>query len=197
MEECYHHNIYLSFLPAHTSHGLQLADNGPFNALKDAYRKELSQLQSLTDSAPVNKISFLRCLIKGRKAVTASVIKAAWRHTDQYPVSRQKALRHPEIRPNKPGREVDTPRTAQEEEESEEAEPVNHQFIMNLSKGRNLTDRVSIRRIADEVDQLQACVAFLERENTALKAEKEADQQTKKRRAIPNPTQKFPQEIEI
>ena len=74
MEECFWHNIHLCFLPAHSSHGLQPADNGHFNVLKRAYRKELESLDSLTDSAPVGKINFIRCFAKARAAVTKRTI---------------------------------------------------------------------------------------------------------------------------
>lgn len=47
MEECFRANIWIAYFPAHTSHGVQPADNGVFNVLKGAYRKHLSKLQSI------------------------------------------------------------------------------------------------------------------------------------------------------
>ena len=70
MEECFFSNVYLYFLPAHTSHRLQPADNGHFNVLKSIYQKEIAKLDSLTNSAPVGKINFLQYLHIARKAVT-------------------------------------------------------------------------------------------------------------------------------
>ena len=79
---CFNNNIYLCFLPAHTSHGLQPLDNGIFNAVKAAYRKELSSLASLTDAAPMDKINFLRYYSKAREAsMTERNIKSGFRTT--------------------------------------------------------------------------------------------------------------------
>ncbi|KAM4067703.1 DDE superfamily endonuclease [Hirsutella rhossiliensis] len=60
MATCFLNNIYCCYLPSHCSHGLQPLDNGVFNAIKAAYRKELDRLASLTDSAPVDKVNFIR-----------------------------------------------------------------------------------------------------------------------------------------
>ena len=66
MTLCYLNNINCCYYPAHTSHGLQPLDNGPYNALKAAYRKHLARLSQLTDSAPVDKINFIRCYAAAR-----------------------------------------------------------------------------------------------------------------------------------
>ncbi|RKK57120.1 hypothetical protein BFJ69_g17571, partial [Fusarium oxysporum] len=42
-------------------------DNGVFNASKAAYRKELQKLTSLTDSAPVDKVNFIKAYAKARE----------------------------------------------------------------------------------------------------------------------------------
>ncbi len=67
MAICFQNNIFCCYLPAHTSHGLQPLDNGPFNALKAAYRKELSQYSILTDSTPMDKINFIRAYAKAQQ----------------------------------------------------------------------------------------------------------------------------------
>ena len=43
MTMCYLNNIYLLFLPAHTSHALQPLDLGCFSSLKTAYRRLISE----------------------------------------------------------------------------------------------------------------------------------------------------------
>ena len=97
MTMCFLSNVYLCFVPAHTSHGLQPLDNGIFNALKASYRQELHKLGSLTDAAPVDKINFIRCYTIARKAgMTPRTIKSGWRTTGNWPIDRQKALSHPE-----------------------------------------------------------------------------------------------------
>src|SRR4051812_53534 len=98
MTLCFLNNVYLCFLPAYTSHGLQPLDNGVFNAVKAVYRRKLGKLASLTDSAPIDKINFMRCYKVAREeGFTAKNIKSAFRTTGNWPISRAKALRHPEI----------------------------------------------------------------------------------------------------
>ncbi|KAF6528117.1 hypothetical protein HZS61_008419 [Fusarium oxysporum f. sp. conglutinans] len=65
MATCFLNNVYCCYLPAHCSHGLQPLDNGVFNASKAAYRKELQKLTSLTDSAPVDKVNFIKAYHPG------------------------------------------------------------------------------------------------------------------------------------
>ncbi len=98
MATCFLNNIYCCYLPAHCSHGLQLLDNGVFNALKAAYWKELEKLAFLTDSAPVDKINFIRAYAKAREiGMTSKNILSGWRVIGNWPILRTKALRHPEI----------------------------------------------------------------------------------------------------
>jgi len=61
MWECYSSNIYLLFLPPHTSHILQPLNLSIFAPLKRAYRKQLGFLSLLNDSTPLGKQNFLSC----------------------------------------------------------------------------------------------------------------------------------------
>ena len=80
------------------SHGLQPLDNDVFNATKTAYWKELAELAFLTVSAQVDKINFIRAYAKAREVgMTSKNILSGWRITGNWPISRVKALRHPEI----------------------------------------------------------------------------------------------------
>jgi len=102
MATCFLNNVYCCYLPAHCSHGLQPLDNGVFNASKAAYRKELQKLASLTDSAPVDKVNFIKAYAKARAVgMTKKNILSGWRVTGNWPISRRKALMHPEIQPDK------------------------------------------------------------------------------------------------
>ncbi|KAJ3455782.1 hypothetical protein MRS44_017264 [Fusarium solani] len=56
----------LIILDGHGSHVSPL-DNGVFNVSKAAYRKELQKLASLTDSAPVDKVNFIKAYAKARE----------------------------------------------------------------------------------------------------------------------------------
>jgi hypothetical protein len=103
MATCFLNNVYCCYLPAHCSHGLQPLDNGVFNASKAAYRRELEKFASLTDSAPMDKVNFIRACAKARRVgMTKKNILSGWRVTGNWPISRAKALRHPEIQQNRP-----------------------------------------------------------------------------------------------
>lgn len=82
MTLCFENNVFCCYLPAHCSYGLQPLDNGVFNALKLYYHESLSTWQSLTDSSPVDKINFIKCLAEARtQAITEKNIKSAFRTT--------------------------------------------------------------------------------------------------------------------
>jgi hypothetical protein len=79
MWECYSNNVYLLFLPPHTSHVLQPLDLSVFAPLKRAYRKQLGFLSLLNDSTPIGKQNFLACYRKARiSSLIAINIKAGW-----------------------------------------------------------------------------------------------------------------------
>jgi DDE superfamily endonuclease len=93
MWECFLNNIYLLFLPPHTSHVLQPLDLSIFAPLKRAYRKQLGFLTLLNDSTPVGKQNFLACYRKARlSSLTANNIKAGWRASGLWPVHMSKPL---------------------------------------------------------------------------------------------------------
>ncbi|SCO78517.1 uncharacterized protein FRV6_02730 [Fusarium oxysporum] len=59
-------------------------------------------MHSLTDSAPVNKVNFIRAYAKAREAaIRKEIILSGWRFTGNWPINRHKALTHPEIQPDK------------------------------------------------------------------------------------------------
>jgi hypothetical protein len=56
---------------------MQPLDNGPFNSLKAAYRKELKTLDYLNDSRPIDKINFISAYSKARsQGLTEQNIKS-------------------------------------------------------------------------------------------------------------------------
>jgi hypothetical protein len=70
--------------------------------VKGAYRKELKKLAVLTDLTPVDKVNFIRAYAKAREArMTEKIIRSGWRVTGNWPISRAKALWHPEIQADK------------------------------------------------------------------------------------------------
>ena len=96
MYSCFQNNVYLLFLPPHTSHVLQPLDLSVFSSLKSHYRKEVGFLTLLTDSSPIGKQNFLSCYAKARKeALSAKIIKAGWKATGLWPKSMAKPLMSP------------------------------------------------------------------------------------------------------
>ena len=62
-------NVYCCYLLAYYSYSLQPLDNSVFNVLKVAYRKELRNLASLTNSTPIDKVNFIQTYTKAYKIV--------------------------------------------------------------------------------------------------------------------------------
>jgi hypothetical protein len=187
MALCFLNNVYCCYLPAHCSHGLQPLDNGVFNALKAAYRKELEKLNSLTDSTPVDKVNFIRAYAKAREiGMTSKNILSGWRVTGNWPISRTKALRHPEIQADK----VEIFPESKPYLGSDDSPKTSRQ-IRDLSKNKTPSTRRRYAVIARGFEaQEQALVehtmriATLEEEVARLK-------RGKKKRAIPNPNRRF------
>jgi hypothetical protein len=103
MATCFLNNVYCCYLPAHCSHGLRPLVNGVFNASKAAYRRELEGFASLTDSTPMDKVNFIRAYAKARRVgMTKKNILSGRRVTGKWLISRAKALRHPEIKDDRP-----------------------------------------------------------------------------------------------
>ncbi|OHW97226.1 transposase, partial [Colletotrichum incanum] len=76
MWQCYINNVYLLFLPPHTSHILQPLNQSVFSLVKSAYRKELGYLSQWNDSTIIGKRNFISCYQKARLAgLTAQNIK--------------------------------------------------------------------------------------------------------------------------
>ncbi|KAK6063722.1 transposase [Seiridium cupressi] len=185
MVSCYRNNVFLCFLPAHTSHGLQPLDNGVFNILKAAYRRELAKFAFLTDAAPVDKINFLRCYINAKKAVKEHHIRSAWAHTGNHPISRTKALTHPEIQPDREG----TPDQAATEIGLDRT-PTSSRQINDLSKDRSPTTRLLLRKVAKAFETQAVKMVVMEQEIKQLQAKVDR-LRPKRRRKVPNPNRRF------
>ena len=56
---CRQAQIWLLYLPAHTSHILQPLDLAAFSVVKSRYRDQIQALSSLDDAAPVKKERFI------------------------------------------------------------------------------------------------------------------------------------------
>ena len=187
MAACFRSNIFLCYLPAHCSHGLQPLDNGVFNALKAFYRRELGKLASLMDSAPVDKISFIQCLARAREAAfTLKNIQAGWRVTGNWPISRWKALKHPEIQEERP---QGTPEPASKAPEQET--PRTSRQIKDMAVGRSPGTRRSYSLIARGFEFKETELVTARAEITALKGQLERLTRSRKRKKVPNPNKRF------
>jgi 4-hydroxybenzoate polyprenyltransferase len=93
MWHCYINDVYLLYLPAHSSLVLQPLDLSFFSPLKTAYRKELADLVLLRGPVPFNKRDFLKAYSKARRvAGTSRIIRAGWVATGLWPINVEKPL---------------------------------------------------------------------------------------------------------
>jgi hypothetical protein len=67
MTICYLNNVYLLFLPAHTSHVLQPLDLGYFSSLKTVYRRLANDYLTFSDITRLGKAAFLEFYAKARE----------------------------------------------------------------------------------------------------------------------------------
>lgn len=96
--ECFKAGIYLLFLPAHSSHITQPLDLAVFGPLKQAYRRNLQQLEGYTAANPIGKAQFLELYAKARRqALSPQNIKAGWRATGLSPFCSNRVLRNPMV----------------------------------------------------------------------------------------------------
>ncbi|KAF6517789.1 hypothetical protein HZS61_003350 [Fusarium oxysporum f. sp. conglutinans] len=191
MATCFLNNVYCCYLPAHCSHGLQPLDNGIFNVIKGAYRKELQMLASLTDSAPVDKVNFIRAYAKAREAgMRKDIILSGWRFTGNWPINHHKALTHPEIQPDKEKllEEFKTPSPPQLHSDDT---PKTSRQVREMAKHRSRPTRQKYSKIAKGLEALEMKVAVQNARITGLEEQMAQVRRGKKRKAVPNPNRRF------
>jgi hypothetical protein len=141
MTFCFFNNIYCYYFPAHYSHEMQPLDNGPFNAVKAAYRKELNQFNFNNNARPVDKINFIKAYGKARAAgLTEKNIQAAFKTTGNWPINRRMALSHPEIQQND-GNKTPEPQSDLKTEHNREVTPKTSRQVRNYGKNKSPTTR--------------------------------------------------------
>lgn len=188
MATCFLNNVYCCYLPAHCSHGLQPLDNGVFNASKIAYWKELEKLAVLTDSMLVDKVNFIRAYTQAREiGMTKKNILSSWRVTGNWPISRAKALRYPEIQEDKakmitlePGPYLGSDDTLYTSRQ-----------IRDLGKNKTPTTQRRYAVIAKGFKTQQQTLAVHTVRIAGLEEEVARLKRGKKRKAIPNPNRRF------
>jgi hypothetical protein len=185
MSLCFLNNVYLCFLPAHTSHGLQPLDNGVFNASKTAYRKELSKLARQTDSAPVDKINFIRCYAKARKeGMSKKNIQAGWRTTGNWPINRTRALSHPEVQQDRKTTPEIKPLS------SDPMTPSTSRQLHRLQRPDASSLKRTFRKISRAFERKEAELVLKEQKIQALEATLDR-MRPKKKKKIHNPNKRF------
>ncbi|KAL9567425.1 hypothetical protein ACKAV7_008375 [Fusarium commune] len=180
----------LIILDGHGSHAQPL-DNGIFNVIKCAYRKELQKLASLTDSAPVDKVNFIRAYAKAREAgMRKDIILSGWRFTGNWPINRYKALAHPEIQPDKEKllEEFKTPSPPQLHSDDT---PKTSRQVREMAKHRSRPTRRKYSKIAKGLEALEMKVAVQNARITGLEEQMAQVRRGKKRKAVPNPNRRF------
>ncbi|GKU15213.1 unnamed protein product, partial [Fusarium langsethiae] len=191
MATCFLNNVYCCYLPAHCSHGLQPLGNGVFNASKAAYRKELQKLTSLTDSAPVGKVDFIKAYAKARAVgMTKKNILLGWRVTGNWPISRRKALMHPEIQPDKNETTPGTDGYRDGQVDSDHT-PTTSRHIRDLGKNKSPSTRRRYSVISRGFEAQEPKIASLGTRIASLEEEVGRLSRGKKRKAIPNPNKRF------
>ncbi|KAM5528247.1 transposase [Fusarium oxysporum f. sp. phaseoli] len=191
MAMCFLNNVYCCYLPAHCSHGLQPLDNGVFNASKAAYRKGLQKLAALTDSAPVDKVNFIKAYAKAREVgMTKKNILSGWRVTGNWPISRRKALMHPEIQPDK---KETTPASEDSKDRQVDSDntPKTSRHIRDLGKNESPSTRRRYSVISKGFEAQESKIASLSSRVASLEEEVGRLSRGKKRKAILNPNRKF------
>ncbi|EGU71756.1 hypothetical protein FOXB_17734 [Fusarium oxysporum f. sp. conglutinans Fo5176] len=148
-------------------------------------------LASLTDSAPVDKVNFIRACAKARETgMRKEIILSGWRFTGNWPINRHKALTHPEIQPDKEKvmewfkmpsppqlHSDDTPKTSRQ--------------VRELAKHRSRPTRRKYSKITKGLETLEMKVAVPNARITGLEEQMAQVQRGKKRKAVPNPNRRF------
>ncbi|KAH7459443.1 hypothetical protein FOMA001_g19978 [Fusarium oxysporum f. sp. matthiolae] len=195
--ECFNNNIYLLFLPAHSSHVLQPLDVAVFGPLKRAYRRLLLDFASVADDSHIGKITFLYTYDKARKeAITKSNAIAGFKATGLWPVNLAKVLMNPMVTEtaspaataNSPAKEQDssllkTPRSSVQLRQALEHVPA--------SVTQDSTVRLLFRKIGSQLDRHNFEIEKQNREITILQRENEENRPKRRKKVIYNPNTEF------
>jgi hypothetical protein len=151
----------------------------------------LEKFASLTDSTPVDKVNFIRAYARAREVgMTKKNILSGWRVTGNWPISREKALRHPEIQEDKPrGSPKATPEKAPYFGSDDTPKTSRHIRDLGLNKSPSTRRRYTV--IAKGFEAQQQTLASHAVEIASLKEELARLKRGKKRKVIPNPNRRF------
>ncbi|OAQ58123.1 transposase [Pochonia chlamydosporia 170] len=197
MLECFKNNIYLLFLPEHSSHVLQPLDVGVFSAVKASYRTSIMDLQLSSHSTPTNKIIFLEYYFKARAAgITKRNILAGWKATGIYPLNMSRPLLSKLLVSAKiPLQETPQIDTKQQEDllKTPQRGSEIHQLFHDIiePQQQDPTARQLFRKIRKGIDKKNMQLVKAEREIQQLKHQIEAYKPRKKQKVVHDPNKKF------
>jgi 4-hydroxybenzoate polyprenyltransferase len=212
MWECFTNQIYIVFLPAHTSHVLQPLDVAVFRPLKRAFQKQLHSLNAHDSSTVMAKRRFLYCYHKAREeALTASNICSGWRATGLWPVNRARGLSSNHILENRQRKDdfkdsgagnsfIDENGTMQSlsrvpelifqtSKQSRELRSLVHLYARE--KHSSPTQRELFRKIIKAYDQKEFDLTMSSRKNEELTSQIEASRAFRKKKVIIDPNAVF------
>jgi hypothetical protein len=198
MWECFSHDIYLLYLPPHSSHLTQPCDKSCFSVLKRAYRRLLGNLVLLTDSSPIGKKNFLFCYSEARKeGFTEVVIRSGWQAAGLWPICMTKVLASaqfldPTKEEAKPTSEV--PKSTLVPSGIEITTPLRSNQMLRQIRNRkrqSLGTRLLIRKIGKGLDANAMAIAQRDQRIRALELEVERLRPKKRMKVVPNPNERF------
>jgi len=97
--ECKTNNVWLVFLPPHSTHVLQPLDLSCFCPIKSKYQEQITELACIDDAAPIKKHRFIKYYYKARgEGLTARTIKSGWRASGIYPWNPRKGLESSQVK---------------------------------------------------------------------------------------------------
>jgi hypothetical protein len=144
----------------------------------------------LTDSAPINKVNFIRVYAKAREAgMRKDIILSGWRFTGNYAINRYKALTYPEIQSDKEKllEEFKIPSPPQLYLDNT---PETSRQVRDLAKHRSRPTRRKYSKIAKGLEALEMKVAVQNARITGLEEQVSpaAAREEKKGGIEPEPT---------
>jgi len=187
MTICYLNNIYLLFLPAHTSHVLQPLDLGCFSSLKTIYRRLMNEHMALSDTTRIGKAAFLEFYARAREiGLRERNICSRWKATGLWPKSIHKPLRSRwvVIKPQLPL----PPPTLTAILSPKCGKDIKRQWA---SKQCTPSTRLFNRKTSNALDKAVLACSMKDREIKRLQLQLEQGKPAKRRKVIQDPNERF------
>lgn len=209
---CYQNDVYLLYLPPHTSHVLQPLDLSVFSPMKTAYRNQIAHQAQFCCSTVVGKRLFLEAYAYARNsAIIPTNIKSGWGASGLWPVRISKPLNSPlllqnsnknnaqeapsgtprQIKPAKKARRLPngTQRNWETPLKSRQLASQIEDFIATIATSP--TKRLFFKKVRKGYELKDCELADAERKIRQLEAELEAKNTRKRKRVQPNANNLF------